>query len=106
MPQARKVLVTGSSELPPGHRSFALELGRRLMTETSAMLVTRGMKSKGPGMRPALDAVVAEAAREALGSATETVSQRIMTMLPEAGRDGPDFKRVEIGTVVRVPYAD
>ena len=106
MPQARKVLVTGSSELPEGHRSLALELGRRLMTETSAMLVTGGLKSKGPGMRPALDAVVAEAARKALGSTMEAVSQRIMTMLPEAGRDGPDFKRVEIGTVVRVPYAD
>jgi hypothetical protein len=52
-----------------------------------------------------LDGVVAEAARRALHGDADAISRRIITMLPEAHLDGKGFARVEIGTVVRVPYA-
>lgn len=106
MSQANKIMIAGSSELDAAHVPFAEEFGRRLMTETSAMLITGGLKLRTAGARPALDYVVAEAARQALHCGPEALSQRIMTMLPEVRRDDERHERFEIGTVVRVPYAD
>ena len=105
MAQASKVFVTGSSELPDQHVGFARELGHRLMKETSAVLVTGGLGSKGAGMRPAVDGLVARAALSAVGDNVSALS-RIITMLPESDeRDHPNFERVKAGTVIRVSYA-
>lgn len=104
MAQATKVFVTGSSELPDNQIEFALELGERLMKETSAILVTGGLASRGEGKRPAVDSFVAEAARRALASDAEAMA-RIITMLPEPGRDHDGLERIQIGCVVHVSYA-
>jgi hypothetical protein len=106
MPQANKILVTGSSALDPGHRGFAQELGRRLMTESSVTLITGGLVTRAASSAEALDVVVANAARDALGGDSEAVARRIMTMLPETEGAETGDERFSIGTVVFVPFAD
>lgn len=109
MAEVSKVLVTGASELKDEHVHFAQELGSRLMRETSAILLTGGLKlkSRDKSKRPALDGIVAEAASNALQNEVGAVSRRIITMLPDSKRDdAPMHERVEVGTVIRVPYSD
>jgi hypothetical protein len=103
--QINKVLVCGASELHEAHLPFAQELGRRLMLETKATLTTGGLKWRQDPSKPALDGVVAEEARRAVQH-IDDVARRIVTFLPEYGRDDPRHERVSIGTVIRVPYAD
>jgi hypothetical protein len=106
MTLANKVLVTGSSELPERLAAVARDLGHRLMTETSIVLVTGGLLSKGPSFLPALDGTVATAACQALVNSATPPESRIITMLPESSAsDHPGFERLNVGTVVRVSYA-
>jgi len=100
--QSSRVLITGSSELPAQHVSFARELGHRVIEETSAVVVTGGLVSKGEGHLLAVDGVVVKAALAAASDDVATRS-RIISMLPESDVDG--FQRVQAGTIVRVAYS-
>lgn len=104
--EPNKVLVTGSSELDEQHMYIAQEIGKRLMLETTATLITGGLKCKAKNSGPALDGVVAESACQAIQNDYGTISRRVITMLPESGRDAPEFTRVSLGTVINVPYTD
>lgn len=99
-----RVLVSGASELPQTQIEFAREIGRRLMTDTGFVLVTGGLRSKGPNLQPALDGIVVDAALSALGNFEEAARSRIETIVPES--DVTDFDRFTIGTQIRVPHAN
>jgi predicted Rossmann-fold nucleotide-binding protein len=101
-----KVLITGSSALPDKYEAFAKELGRRLIRETSFVLVTGGLSSKAPHERPALDQIVTNAALEALGGDSQTAQARIMTILPDPTRDFHGARRFNVGDSIIMPQAD
>jgi hypothetical protein len=60
----------------------AREFGRRLMAETSFVMVTGGLVSKGPGKLEALDGILVRAAAQALEGSSGSPQERIITMTP------------------------
>lgn len=100
-----KILITGSSELPPKYHSYAQLLGERLITRTKFELVNGGLISKGSGKNDAIDGLVINAAAAAVHSDTQKLRSRVLTMLPE--KDIGKFRRLDkkTGTVVHIPHS-
>ncbi|MCX6904299.1 MAG: hypothetical protein NTW03_12640, partial [Verrucomicrobia bacterium] len=101
-----KVLVTGSSALPEEQVALAVELGQRLMRETSFVLVTGGLSSKEPHERRALDQIVSDAAVDALENDPQKIRARIMTILPDPRKDFKGARRFSVGDVITIPHAN
>lgn len=98
-----RVYVNGRAELPEEYGDFARELGRRLMEETSFVLVTGGLARKKSAVLCACDKIIAEAARDALKGSPQAVQSRVITMVPAV--DPSDVERFAIGKFIRVSYA-